>query len=69
MSSPLPLFALLTVAACAPVAPQETPPQAPAPNAADAAAEAARNGSPRVKVGAEDCGPTDCASCDGNCGR
>lgn len=45
MSSPLPLFALLTVAACAPVAPQETPPQAPAPNAADAAAK------PQIRVG------------------
>lgn len=44
MSSPLPLFALLTVAACAPVAPQETPPQAPASNAADAA-------EPQIRVG------------------
>lgn len=40
MSSPLPLFALITVAACAPIAPQDAP-----PNAADAAAE------PQIRVG------------------
>jgi len=40
MSSPLPLLAVLTVAACAPVAPQDPPPQS-----ADAGTQ------PQIKVG------------------
>lgn len=49
MSSPLPLFALFAVAACAPVAPQDPPPQDASQNMSKKAADA--DAEPQIRVG------------------